>query len=531
MTGAAPGFIYGTTGSSAFPCLTAATPPPSPQPGIIPGCQSPAIDTSGSGALRLTNNSGNQSGFVIYNTSLNELQGLEVIFDMFMYNGTGADGISFFLIDGSYSPTVAGANGGSLGYAQKSGTGCCDAPGLVGGFVGVGFDSYGNYSNPTEGRVGGPGQVSETVALRGAASTSYDYVTGYLSGGVASSLPFTMTNNSSTSRPTAVRVRIILSTSNVLTVDMDPNGTGATYQNVIPATNLSAIAGQPAFPPTFKFGWAASTGGANDIHEVRNFVANNAPPDLTITKQHDGPFTRNTNEAYTIQAGVNNSGGNADQTIYVTDTLPAKETFVSVSGSGWTCNSASPVQCTYPAGVSSGTALPAITLTVKPTSNGVIANTACVYSADMYSATGATYTDCSTDSVDVGAASPFMSIWKRITQIVRSYGNSTPQTITPTPDPGSSPGLSGTASTTNIDPGDLVTYTVYFSNTGTQTRAVRRAAAEHARADPLLKISFRRTIYIKAARKRSRAAPIQRRQIARPLLPRSKVKGRCWTGR
>lgn len=467
LTGLAPGFIYGTTGTSALPCLTAATPPPSPSPGIIPGCQSPAIDSSGNGALRLTNNTGNQSGFVIYNTSLNELQGLEVVFDMFMYNGSGADGISFFLIDGSYAPTVAGANGGSLGYAQKSGTGCCDAPGLVGGFVGIGFDSYGNYSNPTEGRVGGPGQIPETVALRGAASTSYSYVTGYMSGGAASSLPFTMTNNGSTSRPAAVRVRIILSTSNVLTVDMDPNGTGATYQNVIPSTNLSAITGQPAFPPTFKFGWAASTGGSNDIHEVRNFVSTNAPPYLTITKQHDGPFTKSVNATYTIQAGVNNSGGNADQTIYVTDTLPANETFVSVAGTGWTCNAASPVQCTYPATVSSGTALPPITLTVKPTKNGLISNTACVYSADMYSAAGTTYNDCSTDSVDVGAASPFMQIWKRITQIVRSYGNSTPQTITPTPDPGSSPGLNGTASTTNIDPGDLVTYTVYFSNTGT----------------------------------------------------------------
>ncbi|HEV3155151.1 MAG TPA: hypothetical protein VGZ02_15185, partial [Candidatus Baltobacteraceae bacterium] len=445
---------------------TAATPPPSPSPGVIPGCQSPAIDTSGNGALRLTNNSGNQSGFVIYNASLNETQGLEVVFDMFMYNGSGADGISFFIIDGSYAPTVAGANGGSLGYAQKSGTGCCDAPGLVGGFVGIGFDSYGNYSNPTEGRVGGPGQTPETVALRGASSTSYAYVTGYLSGGVAASLPFTMTNNGSTSRPTAVRVRVLLSTSNVLTVDMDPNGTGSTYQNVIPPTNLGAITGQPAFPPTFKFGWAASTGGANDIHEVRNFVSTNAPPYLTITKQHNGPFTKNVAASYTIQAGINNVGGNADQTIYVTDTIPANETFVSASGTGWTCNAVSPVQCTYPAPITSGTALPPITLNVIPTKNGNISNTACVYSADMYSSTGANYNVCSTDTVNVGASEPFMTIWKRITQIVRSYGNGSPQTITPTPDPGSSPGLNGTASTTGIDPGDLVTYTVYFSNNG-----------------------------------------------------------------
>jgi uncharacterized repeat protein (TIGR01451 family) len=287
-----------------------------------------------------------------------------------------------------------------------------------------------------------------------------------MSAGAAASLPFTMTNNSSTTRPTPVRVRVLLSTSNVLTVDMDPTGAGTAYQNVIPPTDLNAISGQPAFPQTFKFGWAASTGGANDIHEVRNFVATNAPPYLTITKQHDGPFSKGVNGTYTIQASVNNVGGNADQPITVTDTIPTNETYVSAAGTGWTCGYTSPtVTCTYPAPVTSGTALPPITLTVTPTKNTSITNSACVSSADMYNPTGAsTYTDCASDVVTVGSASPYVTIWKRITQIVRTYGYTTPQTITPTPDPGSSPGILGTASTTNIDPGDTLTYTLYFTN-------------------------------------------------------------------
>lgn len=465
----ATGFLYGTTGTSATPCLTAAS---TSTAGSIPACSGGPFDASGSGALRLTNNSGNQSGFVIYNTSLSESQGLQVIFDLFMYNGTGADGISFFIIDGSYSPTVAGANGGSLGYAQKSGTGCCDAPGLVGGFIGIGFDSYGNFSSATEGRVGGPGFVPGTVAIRGAASTSYAYITGFQSGGAAAAVPFTMTNNSATTRPTAVRVRVLLSTSNVLTVDMDSSGAGTAYQNVIPPTDLNAIAGQPPFPQTFKFGWAASTGGSNDIHEVRNFVSTNAPPYLTITNQHNGAFTKGGTGTYTIQASVNNVGGNADQTITVTDTLPSGETYQSATGTGWTCgNSGQTVTCTYPPTVSSGTALPPITLTVSLSNNTngkQLTNPACISSPDMYNPTGsAGYTDCANDLVTVGGSSPYVTIWKRITQIVRTYGNITPQTITPTPDPGSSPGLLGTASTMNIDPGDKITYTLYFTNTGT----------------------------------------------------------------
>jgi uncharacterized repeat protein (TIGR01451 family) len=85
----------------------------------------------------------------------------------------------------------------------------------------------------------------------------------------------------------------------------------------------------------------------------------------------------------------------------------------------------------------------------------------------MYNATGSTASVCGADTVTIGGTSPYLVIWKRITQIVRTYGYATPQTITPTPDPTSSPGLNGTASTLGIDPGDILTYTLYFSNQGT----------------------------------------------------------------
>ena len=66
-----------------------------------------------------------------------------------MLNGAlekGADGISFFLIDGTATPTKAGGFGGSLGYAQNTSPPAPTIPGIVGGYLGVGLDEFGNYS-------------------------------------------------------------------------------------------------------------------------------------------------------------------------------------------------------------------------------------------------------------------------------------------------------------------------------------------------------------------------------------------------
>ena len=110
-------------------------------------------------------------------------------FDHFAYGGTGADGLAITLSDSSIAP-VAGAFGGSMGYAQKCENGvsgcasdCITAggcPGFAGGWLGAGLDEFGNYSNPTEGRVGGPGQQADTVAIRGSGSgqSGYEYHTG-----------------------------------------------------------------------------------------------------------------------------------------------------------------------------------------------------------------------------------------------------------------------------------------------------------------------------------------------------------------
>jgi uncharacterized repeat protein (TIGR01451 family) len=84
--------------------------------------------------------------------------------------------------------------------------------------------------------------------------------------------------------------------------------------------------------------------------------------DLTVTKTHTGSFVEGQSGNYTIT--VNNIGaGPTVGTVTVTDTLPTGLLALSMSGSGWTCNT-STVTCTRSSVLVSNTSYPAITLTV-----------------------------------------------------------------------------------------------------------------------------------------------------------------------
>ena len=122
-------------------------------------------DPANQGWLRLTSKNTYQAGYAYYNTPIPTGRGLVITFDYGAWGGTGADGLTFFLFDGTTSNFTVGASGGSLGYAQKTGFN-----GLSNGYLGLGLDEFGNYSNPNEGRIGGPGYTPESVALRGPGS-------------------------------------------------------------------------------------------------------------------------------------------------------------------------------------------------------------------------------------------------------------------------------------------------------------------------------------------------------------------------
>jgi hypothetical protein len=258
-------------GTSKSPGLTASGTTTAPSGGI-PGFVNPAIDAAGSGVLRLTDNTVSQSGAVIYNQSVFAKGGVAIEFEYYQYGGTAiagkkGDGISFFLLDGTVAtPTQAGGFGGGLGYAQNT---VQNQGGIAGGYLGIGFDSFGNFGQDTEGRVGNGGaDTADRVTVRGSASTQYKYLTGS-----SSAIAGGIDNDSATAtRANSSRlVRVEVAGDGKLTVKFDLNGnkTFDAGENVIDGYDTVAN-GNLALPNSVRFGFAASTGDATNFQEIRN---------------------------------------------------------------------------------------------------------------------------------------------------------------------------------------------------------------------------------------------------------------------
>ena len=226
-------------------CLTAGTATVGANPGAIPGCVSilssyygqnhpqsgtsdaalvggnngylgstsapatpdPVVTTNGVtvgyGALRFTNGypyGKGERGAILSANTFNTGSGIEVTFKTVTYLGDsggtgtggvadGADGISFFLMDGS-KPAGLGAVGGSLAYSCSNGNTPYD--GLNGAYIGLGIDEYGNFLNGTNlvtGYTGtnvatgdntayGYGYKGGRIGLRGAGSISWAALNG-----------------------------------------------------------------------------------------------------------------------------------------------------------------------------------------------------------------------------------------------------------------------------------------------------------------------------------------------------------------
>lgn len=279
------------------PFLTArGTTAPSGTGGLPGSPTGTALDAVGEGALRLTTNTPNQAAFVLFDTPILASNGLTITFEIFAYNGSGADGLSFFLLDGSFSPTEAGAFGGSLGYAQKIDSTVGPVAGLNGAFAGIGFDEFGNFSSATDTpggitvRNGGIGQTPDSIAIRAGESTGYGYVGGtgtlVFEGGEGIDDP------TATARDDARRtVKIDVTPEGRLSVRIDGNNDGdfldpGESNPGLIDQEIAAINGVP-LPTFFKFGFASGTGDFTNIHEVRNLVVStlNNPPETSPFSQ------------------------------------------------------------------------------------------------------------------------------------------------------------------------------------------------------------------------------------------------------
>jgi type IV pilus assembly protein PilY1 len=383
------GGYYGTaTGSVAF------------------GPSSPALDPAGYGALRFTNgciNSSNtscgsgsggghsQNGAIISANTYSTNQGLDITFKTVTYrgdsggaNGDGADGMSFFLMDGSTDlasdPTEdIGSYGGSLGYSCSNTNSNETEPyhGMVGAYLGLGIDEYGNFLNGGSNTLGESGSASTNgglgdntasgglyqpnrIGLRGAGNIAWNWLTenypSYYPATLSSSDQYTavqdtcetgtLWNFSDADSPkntgttvmdypaipnaytvisskianeyssggysrqpyTAKATNAYGTGANPITYDLKitANGllslaysyNGGAWTNVI--KNQSITASNGPLPPSVRFGFAGSTGGSSNIHEILCFKAapaSQAASSTTVNQQQSSKI-ENGSQAY-----------------------------------------------------------------------------------------------------------------------------------------------------------------------------------------------------------------------------------------
>lgn len=221
--------------------------------------------------LRFTPASGNQATSSTYQRLFPAENNLvEIEFDYFAWSsqsGTGADGIAISLSDASITPQP-GSFGGALGYAQRNN----GTPGFAGGWLGIALDEYGNFSNPAEGKNGGPGFRPQAVAIRGSAGTSYRYLTGTN----ANLIPKIDVRSTASAQPNH-RYKIIIDSRTpgkaMVSVlrDTQNRDNPADYVTLIAPFDALSFQGQAPVPEKFYLSITGSTGGSNNNHEMDNF--------------------------------------------------------------------------------------------------------------------------------------------------------------------------------------------------------------------------------------------------------------------
>lgn len=248
------------------------------------------IDPVGNGWLRLTKDAKYQRGYAVVKQDFPSSLGVQIDLEYKIWRtdpkNQGADGLSVFLFDAATDSFRIGGFGGSLGYAQFDNQGAEPSDGLSDGYVGIGLDEFGNYSNPTEGRILGPGFNGNAISVRGPAP-DYKWLTGNFK------LDFMLAYDyaSIIERPNdSVYYRRIQ-------VDIIPKsgplkdkyairariktGKGKKFETVLSTFVL------PSVPPArLQLGFAASTGDCINYHELRNLYIT-TPGGIRVTKTVD----------------------------------------------------------------------------------------------------------------------------------------------------------------------------------------------------------------------------------------------------
>jgi hypothetical protein len=395
----------------------------------IPGCALPTPDPDGSGALRLTHAGNSEEGGVAFTQTLPTTKGLDVTFNSYQYGGSGADGIGFFLAatdpTSPAPPSTVGSPGGDLGYSSGTGT-----TGLADGYLGIGLDVYGNYTNSDfDGTgctdpswVGASGVVPGQVTVRGPGNGTTGYCPLTSTAATDLGAPQALDGGPSGTRATSkvpVEIAINASSSSLTTpsglvvpagdyaVAFTPLGSSemrfdgalpTTSNGEIPSGTIPAawINPKTGLPYQLTMGWVGSTGGSTDIHEITDAVANTLSGKLpglaaSLSAQPAQPQATST---YVLRVSTTAAGGPETQSIVVTDTFPSSVTprLAGAGGTGWVCSvTGQKDTCTYAviSALAPGTILPPLSMPVTVDAPGgtAIIDSAAVSSNDVFPVT------------------------------------------------------------------------------------------------------------------------------------------------
>lgn len=263
------------------------------------------VDPNGEGWLRLTNAATYQKGYMYILQSFPTDLGVLADFEYKAWRSSndgydGADGFSVFLFNGNVTEAEfkLGGYGGSLGYATYNNP--AGTTGLSGGYIGVGFDEYGNFARANENRNGGTNvEVPNSVVLRGPTSATYNLSNPYFAHKPLGDRTGTLAqirnrneidyNTITPTRPTDNQFyrRFQLEIKRVgadyqVNVKWRKQGE-TTFTEII--THKINSATYP-IPPTLKVGFAGSTGGGYNFHEIRNILLT-TPGNIRVDSRSD----------------------------------------------------------------------------------------------------------------------------------------------------------------------------------------------------------------------------------------------------
>ncbi|GAA3566796.1 hypothetical protein GCM10022197_23510 [Microlunatus spumicola] len=391
-------FLPPASGKPNGACLTAGT---DTTQAPVRACRARAVD-SGPGTLRLTANDLNVVGTVYNTTSLPTSQGLDVRFASYQWASAhppGADGIGFVLAATDPSnpspPATTGPVGGSLGYSAAAAKGATPAqPGVANGYLGFGLDVYGNFRSSSYGGTGCATSTSapQNVTVRGPGNGT----SGYCIAGTQQVTAGTLDARSATSRPAPVPVEIALNPAADPTTSLGGvavparswmiaftpvGGSQQTMTGALPTAAALQSFGYPAsyydpdtgLPYQLTFGWSASTGGNDEIHEINNLVSstlNGQLPDLDVglSDNQGGALLADSPAVLTVTPTLDPTQGPENRPVTVTTTFPAGLTPTTPTSAGYACSTAGQVvTCTHTptSPIEPGQALPVLDVPVQ----------------------------------------------------------------------------------------------------------------------------------------------------------------------